>query len=114
MAPTLSMPPLRGQVWACAFPRPIGPHPVVVLTANRISRHLSGITVALITGTPGPTETHVAVGPESGLRKYAESYVNCTELHTVGKPRLRRVLGLLAPTELAAVEERVRVVLELD
>ncbi|MFB7517707.1 type II toxin-antitoxin system PemK/MazF family toxin [Streptomyces sp. NPDC056144] len=114
MTPTLSMPPLRGQVWACAFPQPTGPHPVVVLTANRISRRLAGVTVALVTGTSGPEETHVAVGPESGLKKYAESYVDCTELHTVGKPRLRRMLGLLAPSELAAVEARVRVVLELD
>ncbi|MFJ9828890.1 type II toxin-antitoxin system PemK/MazF family toxin [Streptomyces sp. NPDC101160] len=111
---TVPTPPLRGQVWVCAFPQPIGPRPVVVLTANRISRRLSGITVALITGTSGPVETHVAVGPESGLKKYAESYVACTELHTVGTPRLRRVLGLLAPSELAAVEARVRVVHELD
>lgn len=114
MRPPTSLPPLRGQVWACAFPAQIGPHPAVVLTANRISRRLAGVTVVLITGTSGPPETHVPVGPESGLTKYTESFVNCTELHTVGKPRLRRLMGLLAPAELRAVEVRVRDVLELD
>jgi mRNA interferase MazF len=86
----------------------------VVLTANRISRQLVGVTVVLITRTPGPQETHVPVGPESGLKKYAESYVDCTELHTMGKPRLRRLMGLLSPAELRAVEMRVRDVFELD
>lgn len=101
-------------MWACAFPARIGPHPAVVLSANRISRRLAGVTVALITGAPGAQETHVPVGPESGLMKYAESYVNCTELHTVGRPRLRRLMGLLGPAKLRAVEVRVRAVLEFD
>ncbi|MDT0441938.1 type II toxin-antitoxin system PemK/MazF family toxin [Streptomyces johnsoniae] len=112
--PPISLPPLRGQVWVCAFPAQIGPHPAVILTANAISRRLAGVTVVLIRGTPGPRGTHVPVGPESGLKKYAESYVDCTELHTVGKPRLRRPLGLLAQAELRAVELRVRDVLQLD
>lgn len=108
------LPPMRGQVWVCALPQPTGPHPVVVLTINRIARSLSSVTVALITGTPGPAETHVAVGPDSGLRKYDESYVNCTDLHTVRKAQLRRGLGLLSPAEIHAVEERVRVILGVD
>lgn len=108
------LPPLRGQVWACALPRPIGPHPIVVLTVNRVAYPLAGVTIALISGTPGPRATHVTVGPESGLKKYAESYVNCTEIYTVPKPQLRRPLGLLSPGEMAAVEDRLRFVLGLD
>jgi mRNA interferase MazF len=84
------------------------------MTVNRIARPLSGVTVALITGTEGPRDTHVPVGPDSGLKKYAESYVNCTELHTVRKERLRRPLGLLSPGELNAVAERVRIILGLE
>lgn len=108
------LPPMRGQVWLCALAQPIGPHPVVVLTTNRIAHSLSSVTVALIIGTPGPADTHVAVGPDSGLKKYAESYVNCTEIHTVRKPRLRRGLGLLSAGEMHAVEERVRVILGVN
>ncbi|MFJ9598709.1 MULTISPECIES: type II toxin-antitoxin system PemK/MazF family toxin [Actinomycetes] len=105
--------PLRGEVWGCALPAPIGPHPVVVLTVNRIAEPLSAVTVAVITGTSGPASTHVPVGPDCGVTKYDESYVNCTDLHTVDKPRLRRRLGLLAPSELRNVEERLRVILGL-
>lgn len=104
---------LRGEVWVCALPRPIGPHPVVVLTANRIAQPLSSVTVAVITGSAGPAATHVPVGPDSGLKKYAESYVNAADLHTVSKPQLRRRLGLLSTGELRAVENCVRTVLGL-
>ncbi|WNM29158.1 type II toxin-antitoxin system PemK/MazF family toxin [Streptomyces sp. Li-HN-5-11] len=104
---------LRGEVWGCALPSPVGPHPVVVLTVNRISEPLSALTVAVITGTPGPTSTHVPIGPDCGVTKYDESYVNCTDLHTVDKPRLRRRLGLLDPNEMRRVEECLRVILGL-
>lgn len=104
---------LRGEVWACALPQPLGPHPVVVLTVNRIAEPLAAVTVVLITGTSGPESTHVPVGPESGLTKYDESYVNCADLHTVAKARLRKRLGLLAPAELRRVEDAIRLVLGL-
>jgi mRNA interferase MazF len=87
---------------------------VVVLTVNRIAEPLSAVTVALVTGTAGPSVTHLPIGPESGLTKYDESYVNCADLHTVAKPRLRRRLGLLAPVELRRVEEAVRLILGLQ
>ena len=105
--------PLRGEVWGCVLPTPIGPHPVVVLTVNRLAEPLSALTVAVITGTSGPASTHVPVGPDCGVTTYDESYVNCTDLHTVDKPRLRRRLGLLTPSELRSVEDRLRVILGL-
>lgn len=105
---------MRGEVWACALPQPVGPHPVVVLTVNRIAQPLSSVTVALITGTAGPSVTHIPVGPDSGLTKYEESYVNCADLHTIAKPRLRRRLGLLSPAELRRVEDSVRLILGLQ
>ena len=103
---------MRGEVWSCAVPV-AGPHPVVVLTVNRIAQHLSAVTVALITGTPGPDVTHVGIGADCGLTKYPQSFVNCSDLHTVGKPRLRRRLGRLAPMELRTVEAAIRHVLGL-
>jgi mRNA interferase MazF len=87
---------------------------VVVLTVNRIAEPLYAVTVALVTGTAGPSVTHVPVGPESGLTKHDESYVNCADLHTVAKLRLRRRLGLLAPVELRRVEEVIRLILGLQ
>ena len=96
----------------CAVPV-AGTHPGVVLTVNRIAEPLSSVTVALVTGTPGPDVTHVRIGPEAGVTKYEESFVNCTDLHSLDKPRLRRRLGRLAPVELRSVESAVRVILGL-
>ena len=104
---------LRGEVWLCAMPQPIGPHPAVVLTVNRVAMPLSSVTVVLVTGAAGPSATHVPIGPEAGLTRYDQSYVNCTDLHSVDKPRLRRRLGRLAPVELRRVEEHVRQILGL-
>lgn len=94
--------------------QPVGPQPVVVLTINRIAVPLTAVTVAVITGTSGPEATHIPVGPDSGLTKDTESYVNCTDLHTVAKPRLRRELGVLAPAELRRVESSIRLILGLQ
>lgn len=106
--------PLRGQVWTCALPPPLGPHPVVILTVNHVATPLSAVTVAVITGTDGPRQTHVPIGSDAGLRRYAESYVNCTDLHTVRKLQLRRLLGYLSAAELATLAERIRLILGLD
>nr|WP_274535356.1 type II toxin-antitoxin system PemK/MazF family toxin [Streptomyces sp. CB00455] len=100
-------------MWVCALPQPVGPHPVVVLTVNRIAEPLASVTVALITGASGPEVTHTPIGPDAGLTKYDESYVNCADLHTVAISRLRRKLGLLAPGELRRVEDSVRLILGL-
>jgi mRNA interferase MazF len=104
--------PMRGEVWLCAVPI-AGPHPVVVLTVNRIAVPLSAVTVALVTGSAGPEVTHIPIGPDAGLPKYPESYVNCTDLHSVDKPRLRRRLGRLAPVEMRGVEAALRTTLGL-
>lgn len=104
--------PLRGELWLCAVPV-AGVHPGVVLTVNRIAEPLSAVTVALVTGTPGPDATHVRIGPEAGATKYVESFVNCTDLHSIAKSSLRRRLGRLAPAEMRCVEAAVRVILRL-
>jgi len=104
--------PMRGEVWACAVPV-AGPHPVVVLTVNQIAAPLSAVTVALVTGSAGPEVTHVRIGPDAGMTKYPESYVNCTDIHTLAKPRLRRRLGRLAPAEIRSVETAIRRILGL-
>ena len=74
---------LRGEVWVCAIPTPVGPHPVLILTTNRIAAPLSAVTVALITGTPGPPATHVPIGRDAGLTRHDESFVNCSRFTAV-------------------------------
>lgn len=54
-----------------------------------ISR-LSAVTVAVITGTRGPAETHIALGQDAGLTGYDKNYANATDLHSIARPRLHR------------------------
>ena len=100
--------PLRGEVWDAALPR-VGDHPVVVLTVNRLLQVLSATTAVLVTGTPGPRSTHIALGHDAGLTRYSESYAVATELHNVPLAALRRHRGRLAPGELRALEDAVRI-----
>ena len=106
------MEPLRGDVWDARLPR-AGDHPVVVLTINVLIPRLSAVTVAVVTGTEGPAQTHIPLDSESGLTGYDVSYVNATDLHSVDKSRLRHRRGRLHPRELARLEEAVRVYLGL-
>lgn len=104
----------RGDVWDVHFPPPVGPHPCVVLTTNALISRLSSVTVAVVTGTEGPSSTHVEVDPDVGLTGRDRSWVNVTDIYTVSKGTLRRRRGRLAPPELSHVADAVRLCLDLD
>lgn len=99
---------MRGEVWDACLPNPIGEHPVLVLTTNALISRLSAVTVALITGTEGPSSTHVRLDHDAGLTGYDVSYVNTTDLHSVAKPRLHHRRGRLVLSELESVESALR------
>lgn len=111
MTPTLV--PLRGEVWDVRFPAPIGDHPAIVLTTNALIGRLSAVTIALVTGTAGPAQTHVVIDAEAGLTQYPVSYANATDLHTVPLARFRRRRGMLSGTELDTLSQAVRLALSL-
>ena len=104
---------MRGEVWDVHFPTPVGDHPAVVLAANALRARLSAVTVVLVTGTAGPTPTHVALDADAGVSRYSVSYANATDLHTVPLVRFRRRRGVLAVSEMARLEDAVRLVLDL-
>lgn len=106
------MDPLRGEVWDARIPL-VGEHPCVVLTINPMIGRLAAVTVAVVTGTPGPAPTHIPVDAESGLTKYEMSFVNATDLHTIARSRLRRRRGRLHPAELHRLESAFRTYLGL-
>lgn len=106
--------PLRGDVWDIPFAAPIGPHPAVVVSANAISRNRAAVTVALVTGTSGPAETHVGIDESSGLDGRTVSYVNATELYTLPTSRLRRFRGRLTRQELVALDRALLTSLGID
>ena len=99
-------------MWDAHLPR-VGDHPVVVLTINVLISRLSAVTVAVVTGTEGPLQTHIPLDHESGLTGHDVSYANATDLHTIAKASLRRRRGRIHPHELARLEEAVRLYLGL-
>ena len=106
------MEPLRGEVWDVSIPI-AGNHPAVILTINPMIGRLSSVTVVVITGTTGPTPTHVELGSEAGLTRYDVSYANATDVHSVHRNRLRRRRGRLHPAEMQRLEGAVRTYLGL-
>jgi mRNA interferase MazF len=104
--------PLRGEVWDVRLPT-LGEHPAVILTINAMITRLSSVTVAIVTGMPGPAPTHVPLDPEAGLTRYDVSYANATDLHSVDRARLRRRRGRLHPAELQRLESAIRTYLGL-
>lgn len=106
--------PLRGEVYDCRFPAPIGAHPGVVLTVNHLIPRSASVVVVLITGTPGPRPLRIPVGAEAGLTGHSESYVDPTSVLTVSKAQLPRRRGRLSVRELTAVEHGLATLIGLD
>jgi mRNA interferase MazF len=104
--------PLRGEVWDVRLPI-VGEHPAVILTINPMIARLSSMTVAIVTGSPGPAPTHIPLDPEAGLTRYDLSYANATDLHSVDRSHLRRRRGRLHQAELQRLESAVRTYLGL-
>jgi mRNA interferase MazF len=104
--------PLRGEVWDAHLPR-LGNHPVVVLTINVLIPRLSAVTAAVVTGTKGPPQTHIALGKEAGLTRHDVSFANVTDVHTISKASLRCRRGILHTGELTRLEEAIRTYLGL-
>jgi mRNA interferase MazF len=106
--------PLRGDVWDIRFPNPVGERPAVVLSANMLNSRLATVVVAVVTGTEGPSGTHIRLDADAGLTRYGESWVNITDLHSVVRSRLRRQRGRVSLGELRSISEGVRVYLVSD
>jgi mRNA interferase MazF len=101
------MQPLRGEVWDVTFPI-IGNHPSVVLTINPMISRLS-----YVTGTLGPSPTHIPLDRDGGLTRYDVSYANATDIHSIPQSRLRRRRARLHPAEMQRLESAVRTYLGL-
>jgi mRNA interferase MazF len=106
------MQPLRGEVWDAFIPR-AGEHPFVVLSVNSMIVRLGSVVAVLVTGTAGPSATHIPLSADAGLTGHDESYANATDLHQLPKGSLRRRRGRLHSAEMAALEDAVRIYLGL-
>jgi mRNA interferase MazF len=100
----------RGIVIDIDFPD-IGRRPAVVVTRNTLIPLLTSVTVARVTSTVRGLRTEVVVGEAHGLEH--DSVVNCTDVFTVPKAAVARTRGTLGPVELQALDQALRVAMEL-
>lgn len=102
----------RGDVYDADFPL-AGPHPAVVVTREEAIPVLSAIAVVLVTSTVRGHPAEVALeGSHLDLRD--PSVVNCDDLATLPKHRLKRYRGHLSPDQLAALNRALTIALGLD
>ena len=100
----------RGDVYEADLP--IGPHPVVVVTRDRVIPVLRSVCVAVVTSTVRRAPTEVPVGVGEGLGR--ESVINCDDLVTVSKTVLGRYRGALGPEATHRLDDALRIALGLD
>ncbi len=113
----MSQPPAiihRGEVWWVDLDPTRGSEiqktrPAVVLTADALNR--ARRTVVVVPLSTGPTPRPPIVVATTSLS--AGSVAVCDQLRAVDKSRMTRRIGQLAPADLRAVEDGVRVVLGL-
>lgn len=104
----------RGEVYLTALPKETKARPVVIVTADWLSRYALDVMVVPVTSVPRqrfPTRVQLEVG-EAGLRK--KSWAKCDQVTTIPKDALSaRSLGRLESAKMLAIEEAVRLSLSL-
>jgi len=110
--------PSRGDIWLVDLDpvrghEQAGRRPAVILSTNPFNFSAAGIVVLVPLSTKEKhVPLHVRISPpEGGLREV--SFIRCEDVRAVSKERLSKRLGKVAPPTLAAVENRLRLLLEL-
>jgi mRNA interferase MazF len=104
----------RGEVWWVDLDPTRGSEirktrPAVVLTADALNRARRTVVVVPLSTGPTPRPPIVVATASAG----AGSVAVCDQVRAVDKGRLTRRVGQLATADLRAVEDGVRIVLEL-
>ena len=91
-----------------------GQRPALIISADTLNRSPVGLViVAPITGTDRGIPAHVKVpAPEGGLTK--ASVIMADQIRTVSRLRVARRLGAVSSSTMDQVEDRLRLVLDLD
>lgn len=108
----------RGEIWLLDF-NPVvgheqaGRRPGLVASVDLFNTSPAELVVAVpLTTTHRRVRSHVPIDPpEGGLRR--RSYIMCENLRSVSTTRLIRHLGTVDAATMAAVEDRLRILLDL-
>ncbi len=108
----------RGEIWLMDFDPIIGHEqagrrPGLIVSADLLNESPAELVMTVpLTTTHRRVRSHVEVDPpEGGLRR--RSFIMCENLRSVSKQRLIRRFGTLTPATMRAVEDRLRILLDL-
>ena len=112
------MAPRRGEVWQVDL-SPVRGHeqslqrPAAVVSADIFNEGPAGLVVVVpFTRTARDIPLHVAVvPPEGGLR--SGSFAMVEQVRSISTERLGRRHGMLSPGTIAAIEDRLQILLDL-
>jgi mRNA interferase MazF len=102
----------RGELWTANLGGAVGSRAVVLLSRDGTYQFRTQATVALVTRTIRAIRTQVPIGPDDGLEY--PGVINCDDVHTIYLDQLDQLIAPLTPPKLRAVEQALRVAIELD
>lgn len=106
----------RGELYLLAQPFARDPKKFrvfcIVSRQRLIEAHLSAVICAPIYTHSQGLATQVSVGIEEGLKHV--SSIHCDELVSLPKKSLTHYVGMLSPAKMFALNQALRVALELD
>lgn len=112
------MQPSRGEIWLVDL-NPVRGHeqggrrPGLVISVDLFNHGPAELVVVLpvTTGKKG-IPFHVEIDPpEGGVQK--KSFIKCEDIRSVSKERLAVQIGTVSPNTMNAVEDRLRILLDL-
>lgn len=112
------MQPSRGEIWRVNFDlieghEQAGSRPALVISVDPFNHGPAGLAVVLpLTTRRKGIPFHVALAPpEGGIDR--ESFIKCEDVRSVSTRRFSEVFGKVTQQTLEAVEDRLRILLEL-
>jgi mRNA interferase MazF len=110
--------PSRGDIWHARLDPIVGheqggERPCLVVSDDRFNQSRAQLVIVLpITRTPRGIASHVRVDPPEGGLK-ATSFIKCEDIRSISKQRLESRWGKVSTRTMAAVEDRLRILMSL-
>ena len=110
--------PARGEIWFVNFDptqgrEQAGSRPALVISVDKFNAGPAELVVVLpVTTKAKGVPFHVQVDlPEGGLKQW--SFIKCEDVRSISTRRLGKRWGRVSPKTMAAVEDRLKILLEL-
>ena len=110
--------PSRGEIWFLNLDptqgrEQAGDRPALVVSVDPFNHGPADLVIVLpVTSIAKGIPFHVRVAPpEGGVRQ--QSFIKCEDIRSVSRSRLKERWGTIGPQTMAAVEDRLRILVGL-